>query len=168
MFCHDTRPPWPTCKLNMQFPSFDRQTHWDPEGRASGPVASTPPKHNPNYHRRDTFLSIHTCARPDETAPRRPKWPYNNLSELRPPGFRGKWCGFLKHCVVVRPFPQPEELRSSGCRDKVPYRAYRLGDACLADPENATASDDHQTCWCGWGASKLFVRLLSINGKSEA
>ena len=150
VFCHDTSPPWPTCKLNLQF-SFDQRTHRYPLGLAI--TARRPTHNNPNYYRRDTFLRIHTCALPDETAPRRPKWPYDNLSELRPPGFRGEWCGFLKHCVVARPFPEPEELRSSGCSDKVPYRAYRLGDACLADPENATASDDHQTCWCGWRAN---------------
>ena len=167
VYCHHVDPPWPNSTLAMQCTLFLNK-EWNPEQVWSareleaashgsynpenfrGPRNPWPHNHCPYPYKRSTFRGIHSCVIPDENAPIP-----SNRQELddhlrfAPEGWSGRWCGFVKKCACKQPFPEPEDLRWSGGRgDKVPYMAYRLGDVCLADPENG--SKEHDSPFCGW------------------
>ena len=167
VYCHHVDPPWPNSLLAKQV-DMCLNTEWDASRAWSAkeldaarhgsyylenfrdPRNPWPPSHCSYPYRRSTFHGIHSCITPDENAPtpsnRRER---NNHLRFAPEGWSGRWCGFVKKCACKQPFPEPDDLRWSGGRgDKVPYMAYRLGDVCLADPENG--SNEHDSPFCGW------------------
>ena len=163
VYCHHLNPPWPNSTLASQLGDLALNTEWEPKRawstreleaarHGSYNLENFRDPHNPcpYPYRRSTFHGIHSCVIPNENVPTP-----SNRQELddhlrfAPEGWSGRWCGFVKKCACKQPFPEPEDLRwPPGCRDKVPYRAYRLGDVCLADPENG--SDEHDSPFCGW------------------
>lgn len=176
--CHNMSPPWPTSARAMHNPPANIFKRWDqPIG-----IRRIPEDRNPNYYSSSTFLGIHSCVRLDERSgtPRTPSECHNSdydPGRLRsvPPGCSGLWCGYMTKCVGAKPLPNNREL-TSRCvraavgrpnryqlippqlayrlRDMVPYRAYRLGNVCLADPLKASPSEEHDNAsmW-SWGTS---------------
>ena len=163
VYCHHLNPPWPNSTLASQLGDLALNTEWEPKRawstreleaarHGSYNLENFRDPHNPcpYPYRRSTFHGIHSCVIPNENVPTP-----SNCQELddhlrfAPEGWSGRWCGFVKKCACKQPFPEPEDLRwPPGCRDKVPYRAYRLGNVFLADPENG--SDEHNSPFCGW------------------